>query len=304
MAKSEERKGAVGSRETELTEWVCLNGQLISADEARISVFDSSFMQGIGLFETMRAYAGRVFRLERHLARLANSARALGWSIIPEPEVTESHVEQVVQACAGQNTRVRLTVSPGSLRLVEDQPPELTIVATASPGGTYPDEYYQQGVSVLSAPGQQNRFDPTCAHKTTSYFARMASLREAHLRGAFEMLFLTDDVHLAEGAISSVFIVQDGKLLTPPLDTPILPGITRATVIEQALEMKLPVQETALTLVQVKSAAEVFLTNSMMEIMPVALVDGDTIGDGKPGELTRQLAQAYKELVARECGDE
>ena len=287
-----------------MTEWVCLNGRLISADEARISVFDSSFMQGVGLFETMRAYSGRVFRLERHLDRLANSARILGWSVIPEPEITKPHVEQVVQACAGQNIRIRLTVSPGSLRLIEEQPPEPTIAVTASPGGTYPDEYYQQGVSVLSAPGQQNRFDPTCAHKTTSYFTRLTALREAHLRGAFEKLFLTDDVHLAEGTISSVFIVQDGKLLTPPLDTPILPGITRATVIELALEMKLPVQETALTLAQVKSADEVFLTNSMMEIMPVARVDGDAVRDGKPGELTCQLIQTYKALVARECRDE
>ncbi len=114
-----------------MREWISLNGCLMPAEEAQVSVFDSGFMQGIGLFETMRAYAGTVFRLERHLDRLANSARALGWTIIPEPELTREDVEQVLGVCGGEDARVRLTVTTGSLRASAADEPGLTIVASA-----------------------------------------------------------------------------------------------------------------------------------------------------------------------------
>ena len=283
-------------------EWVCLNGRLMPADEARVSVFDSGFMQGIGLFETMRAYRGSVFRLQRHLDRLAASARALGWSIIPEPEELHEHVTQVLAAMGEQDARVRLTVTTGSLRPAENPEPRLTIVASASPGGKYPDEYYAQGAAVMVSKWRQSRLDPTVGHKTTSYFARLASLREAHISGVFEALWLSDEGHVAEGTISSLFLVADGELRTPPLSTPILPGITRATVIELAAAMNIPVHEVDMTLAEVQSADEVFLTNSMMEIMPVVRVDQPDVGTAKPGELTRRLAGAYAELVSRECG--
>ena len=287
-----------------MREWVCLNGTLMPAEDARVSVFDSGFMQGVGLFETMRTYNGQVFRLERHLDRLVESARALGWTVIPDSDVLEDNINQVLSSMPSPEARVRLTVTTGSLRAGAGAEPALTIVAMASPGERYPAELYTQGVTVALSNWRQSGCDPTVGHKTTSYFGRLAALREAHAQGAFEALWLTPEEYVAEGAISNVFVVQDGQLLTPPLDTPVLPGITRATVIELAVEQDVPVREKELTVEDVRQADEVFLTNSMMEVMPVVRVGRDPVGNEKPGELTRELAVEYGKLLDRECGDE
>lgn len=286
-----------------MREWACVNGTLMPAEEARVSVFDSGFMQGVGLFETMRAYGGRVFRLERHMERLRNSAATLGWAVLPDVGEMTNGVRQVAQASGGGDLRVRVTVTTGTLRVTEREQPELTIVVTAGGGGKYPDEFYTRGATLALSPYRQSRFDPTVGHKTTSYFSRLASLREAHARGAVEALWLTDDGHVAEGAISSLFIVSGGELLTPPLDTPVLPGITRAAVLELAREQGVVAHERSLTLDDVRAAEEVFVTNSMMELLPIVRLERERIGDEKPGRLTRQLAIAYGYLLDRECGD-
>jgi len=244
-----------------------------------------------------------VFRLQRHLDRLGASARKLGWAVLPDPEELCENVEQVVGAIEHEDTRVRLTVTTGTLRSTEQETPELTVIASASPGVKYPGECYTNGVTVLLPGYRQGARDPTAGHKTTSYFSRLASLREAHARGAFEALWFNYDKHLAEGAISSVFLVQKERLLTPPLETPVLPGITRAAVIELAVELAIPVREQELTLDDLLEANEVFLTNSLMEIVPVVRVDRESIGNEKPGETTAALYESYGKLVAQECGD-
>jgi len=271
------------------------------AEQAQVSVFDSGFMQGIGLFETMRACEGVVFRLERHLERLANSARKLGWTVVPDVDDLRQNVAQVVGASEHADLRVRLTVTTGSLRAAEQDTPELTIVATAAPGVKYPPELYAKGVTVLVSKHRHNRNDPTAGHKTTSYFARLAALRQAHAQQAFEALCFTHDNRLAEGAISSVFVVEDEELLTPPLETPVLPGITRATVIELARDLRIPVRAEELVINDVLSADELFLTNSLMGIMPVVRVEREPVGTERPGELTQRLAEAYQAAVEREC---
>ncbi len=287
-----------------LREWVCLNGTLMPGEEARVSVFDSGFMQGIGLFETMRGYGRRVFRLRQHIDRLINSARKLGWAVLPAADELASHVEQVVRHVNSAESRVRLTVTTGSLHVAAGDTPALTIVATASPGQRYPDECYMKGVAALVSACRQSAGDPTVGHKTTSYFARLASLRAAHESGAMEAIWLTPDEQLAEGAISNVFVVQDGVLVTPPLDTPVLPGITRATVLELANELQIPKREVPLSLAELHEADEVFITNSMMEIMPVTRVDRQPIANEKPGDVTRELAIAYGQLLDRDGGEE
>jgi branched-chain amino acid aminotransferase len=283
-------------------EMACINGQVLPADQARVSIFDAAFMQGVGLFETMRVYSGRVFRLERHLDRLVNSAGELGWTLMPDHEQMTEYISALLSTGAGQDARVRLTVTSGSLRAAESGAPQLTVVATMSAGGKYPDAYYERGVQAVISCFRQSRFDPLAGHKTTSYFGRLAALREAHGKGALEAIWLNDQAFVAEGAISNVFAVRDGRLITPPLQTPILPGITRATVIELAAGLAVPVEESSLTPEQLKSSAEVFLTNSMMEIMPVVRIERDAVHDGRPGEITRRLAAAYTQCVARECG--
>lgn len=292
-----------------MAEWACINGQLMSGEEARVSVYDSGFMQGVGLFETMRAYRvgddlpAAVFRLDAHIERLRASARKLGWTVLPEALPLRNAVQQVVRAAASADARVRLTVTTGAVRATSAAPPELTVVATAAPGGRYPGHVYQAGVTVAVSPYRQSVFDPTAGHKTTSYFARLAGLRDAHARQAFEALWFTEDGHLAEGSISNVFIVSDGDVLTPPLETPVLPGITRAAVIELLRSQGVAVVETEMTLEDVLQADEVFLTNSLMEIVPVVRVERERIGNEKPGEVTHRLADGFTDLLQRECAD-
>jgi branched-chain amino acid aminotransferase len=282
-------------------EWVCQNGRLISAERATVSVFDAGFMQGIGLFTTMRAYNGVVFRLRQHIERLVASAQALGWTVLPEAEDLTLNVLRVVEAVGAQVVRARLTVTTGSLRAGTTAAPSLTVLANASPDEKYPAELYQRGVTLTLARALQVG-DPTAGHKTTSYFARLATLREAHTAGAFEALWLTPDGDVAEGAISNVFIVKDDILITPPLDTPVLPGITRAAVIEAAVEADIPVQERLMTLSELRDADEVFLTNCLMEVLPVVRLDRSPIGLEKPGDNTRDIAEVYGRLVEKECG--
>jgi len=282
-------------------DWVSINGAVVAGADARVSVFDSGFMQGIGLFETMRTYHGRVFRLGAHLARLTASAGQLGWTTRPVESELADEVERLVHALPAGDYRVRLTVTTGSLHAASGDEAKLTRVVTASGGAAYPAEYYQRGITVTLARCRQNGSDPTTGHKTTSYFARLASLREAHLRQATETLWFTPDNELAEGAISNVFVVSEEGLLTPPLDTPVLPGITRAAVIELAELLKIPVVQRPLALEDVLEAEEVFLTNALMEVMPVVRVERDRISVERPGPITRLLHEAYQALVGQEC---
>lgn len=286
-----------------MPEWVSQNGELTPADEARVSIFDSGFTQGIGLFETMRAYNRRIFRMDLHLERLRASAEKLGWTVVPQMDEMRDNLFRVMSASALSDARVRLTVTTGSLREQAEGPPRLTIVATAVPGGSYPEAYYRAGVTVTLCRFRQSRFDPTAGHKTTSYFSRIAALREAYAMKAFESLWFNDKNHLAEGSISSVFLVQGETLVTPPLETPVLPGITRAAIFELAVHHAIPVREQDLTVEDVLAADEIFLTNSMMEIMPVVRLDREPIGAERPGEVSIKLAQAYIDLVREECGD-
>jgi branched-chain amino acid aminotransferase len=270
-----------------------------------VSISDAGFAHGVGLFETLRVYYGRPFRAELHVARLISSARTLGWSACPTAESLLDHITTVAQAAEEPDLRVRLTVTPGSIRSRSEDDTSLphTIVATASPGGSYPAEIYAAGTTAVISTFHQNRSDPTVGHKTTSYFARFAALRAAHASGALESLWFTADRRLAEGSISNVFLVTGGAVRTPSLDTPVLPGITRAIVIDLARKAGIEVIEGALSLEDLLEADEVFLTNSMMELLPVVRIERELVGDDRPGEITQRLWGDYRELVVSECGD-
>lgn len=281
--------------------WVCINGEVLPAEEARVSVFDTGFMQGIGLFETMRAYHGRVFRLDEHIDRLRDSANRLSWTVIPEADTLIDHVDKVTAAAGLQDAAVRLTVTTGSLQHNASHEPVLTIVATVNPGIKYPPELYASGVTALVSKYRQNPLDPTAGHKTTSYFARLAALREAHQRQAFEALWLTTENYLAEGSISNVLLWLNEELVTPPLDTPVLPGIARADVLDLAGQLGITTAERKLTIDDLLDADEVLLTNSLAEVVPVVRLEREPIGSERPGPVFEELREAYQLLVDREC---
>lgn len=288
------------------TEYVYLNGQLVTADEARVGVFDAGLLHGVGLFETMRAYNGVVFRLDDHLERLRRSARALRIGVPEDLGPWKAGLGQLLEANGLTDARVRLMVTPGDIRSAgQEQSVEAgTVLIAAGPMTAYPAELYVKGMTVLISGFKQGRYDPTCGHKTISYFSRLIALREAQLRGCGEALWFTTENLLAEGSISNIFLVKDELLKTPPVDTPILPGVARKVVLEQASAGKMALRELPLTIKDLLGADEVFLTNSVMEVMPVCRVEAHAVGDEKPGAITKRLAEAYRECVAGECGGE
>lgn len=271
---------------------VFLNDKLVSADKAAIGFTDNSYLYGMGLFETLRAFNGRVFRLDDHLNRMIASAKALSIPFGFAPDEIASAIGQVLEANELTNARMRITLSSGPLTDPESH--KGTLLITATQFTPYPKEYYDKGVRVALTEFRQNPNDPLCGHKTTSYAARLIALRHAHEKLAAESLWFTPDNYLAEGSISNIFIVRDGALMTPRLETPVLPGIARRTVVELAGKRGIPCAEKDLTIHDLLSAEEVFLTNVIMTILPVAAIESRTISEGKVGVITKKLTEAYK----------
>jgi branched-chain amino acid aminotransferase len=279
---------------------VLLNGEFMPASEANVSAFDGGFLHGAGLFETMRAENERVFQLESHIARLQRSASQL---LIPIDRHQLPHAEQFSELLAQNGLRegrVRLTVTAGGMK-TDDDTPQLTICATASSLSDYPSQLYDQGVTVIVSQYRQSPHDPIAGHKTTSYLPRLLSLREARQARCIEAIWFTTHNHLAEGSISNVFLMRDGKLKTPPVDTPILPGLARELVLKLAGEVEVEFEECVLSVDDLLDADEIFLTNSIMQVMPVVRVEKKDIADGKVGAVTKKLYEAYRETVRKEC---
>jgi branched-chain amino acid aminotransferase len=279
-----------------------LNGRYIPESEAAISASDGAFLHGAGLFETMRAENGCVFRLERHLDRLQRSAAALLKPIERSELPDEDVFVELLKRNEMLTARVRLTVTPGPMRSRTEGPaPPLNVLISATKLAGYPPEQYRIGVAVVVCPFKQSPSDPLAGHKTTAYLPRLLGLRQAQRVGCMEALWFTTENCLAEGSISNVFIVTKGTLRTPPLETPVLPGIARATALEIAAEAGIPTKEEPLDINDLLDADEVILTNAVMQVMPVIKVEKHDIDAGRPGPIAQQLLEAYRVLVKREC---
>ncbi|GAB4195166.1 MAG: branched-chain-amino-acid transaminase [Phycisphaeraceae bacterium] len=292
---------------------VLYNGQMLAPDQAHIPHDDAGFQHAVGLFETMLAENGRVFRLDDHLNRLCESARILGLSHSLDPEALAEAVNKTISENGLQRARIRLTVTPGSLSMVPGRvgrsQPTGTVLIQPSEPTEYDPRYFEEGITALVAPPGANPFDSLAGHKTLSYWGRLRTLRQAASVGAGEAIWLNITNHLASGAVSNIFLVKDGKLLTPiargeeldkSLPAPVLPGITRAAVIELAEARDIPVEKRMLAIDDLLGADEVFLTNSSWHILPVTRVEKSSVGDGKVGEITSSLRQALLELIERE----
>jgi branched-chain amino acid aminotransferase len=284
-----------------MMEKVFLNDKLIGSEKARISATDSGFLYGAGLFETMRSYDGVVFALKDHLERLFVSAGALSINNPFDEEYLTDAIYKVLKANKLTDARLRLTLSNGPMAGAEEQlTPTLFITATKLQ--PYPGEYYKNGVMVILSASRQNTFEPTCGHKTTSYFSRMITLNIAHQQRAAEALWFTTDNRLAEGCVSNVFLVKDSVIYTPGIETPVLAGIARKTVCEIASTNSIKLVEQDLYIDDVLGADEIFLTNVIMQIMPVSRVEKHTVGDGKVGTMTQRLQISFDEFVKSQCG--
>lgn len=283
-----------------MTELVYLNGSLVSRDDACIAVLDYGFLYGFGLFETMRAYGGHVFRLDRHLKRLARSGENLGIAV--ESAVLERAVMETIRANGLGDARIRLTVSIGEGRVVPDPTTcgEPTVLVVAGNFQPFSEEVYQKGFSAVVSSIQRNSWSPLSGMKTLNFLESMLARREARTAGADEALLLNEKGLLAEASMSNVFLVSEGSLRTPGLESGVLPGVTREAVIELAGGLGIDAVECDITMGDLMGAEEVFLTNSVMEIMPLTTVEGNPVGDGKPGPVTQKLMAGYGEMVRRE----
>ncbi len=280
-------------------EKVFLNDKLVDIDKAAISVTDSGFLYGAGLFETMRSYNGVVFSLKDHLDRLNFSARSLSIKTYDREYITDA-VYKVLKANKLTDARLRLTLTGGPMSKSEqERKPTLVIAATKLQ--PYPAEYYEKGVLVVLCPFKQNTAEPTYGHKTISYFPRMIALNLAHQKRAAEALWFTVDNHLAEGCISNVFLVKDSALYTPPIETPVLAGVARKTVCQTALENSIKLVEKDLYINDVLEADEIFLTNVIMQVMPINSVEKHTVGDGKVGAMTKRLQKYFDDFIKQQC---
>ncbi|UCB42613.1 MAG: aminotransferase class IV [Dehalococcoidales bacterium] len=285
-----------------MSEIVYLNGSLVPREDARISVMDYGFLYGYGLFETMRAYGGRIFRLERHLERLAGSAAKLGIAV--DKSVLESAVMDTIKANRLSEARIRLTVSIGEGGTVPDpascgQPTVLVVVSHYQP---LPQEVYEKGYRAIVSSVRRNSQSPLAAMKSLSYLESMLVRQEARAAGVDEAICLNGEGMLAEASTSNIFLVGDGALKTPSVSSGGLPGVTRETVLEIAGKLGITTMEDDITFKELIQAEEAFLTNSVIEIMPLVEIDGKPIGSGTPGEITRKLMAGYKEMVRGEVG--
>ncbi len=288
-----------------------LNGKLVERDAATVSAFDAGLQHGIGLFETMLARHGRVFRPAAHVKRLVASARELLLTDTLRDGPLVEAVQMVVDRNGLEAARVRLTVTGGNLnRLAASaaaRRADPTVLIDAQPPTAYPESFFEKGVMVVIAAGRTNPLDPTAGHKTINYWPRINALQRALTARGAEALWFSVSNHLAGGSVSNVFVVREGSLVTPPArgDTKgapaaVLPGITRVAVMDLAPDLGIEAKTGTLTIDDLLGADEVFLTNASWGVLPVVAVEKEAIGAGEVGPVTRQLRKAWLDLVEEE----
>ncbi len=282
---------------------IYLNGNIVSEEDAKISVFDHGYLYGDGVFEGIRAYNGRVFKLDEHIERLYNSAKAIMLKIpIDEEEMKESILE-TIRANKLQDAYIRVIISRGQGDLGLDptkcKNPNVVIIAAAIQ--LYPQELYEKGLKIGTVPTRRNISEALNPRiKSLNYLNNIMAKIEAVNLGMPEAIMLTTDGYVAECTGDNIFIISDGKLYTPPIHMGILKGITRDTVMELAEKMGLEIKEEVFTRYDLFTAEECFLTGTAAEVIPVVNVDARPIGDGKPGRITCQLIDKFREHVEKE----
>lgn len=285
-----------------------LNGRFVAAEKAIVPLSDAAVQHGVGLFETMRASHGRIFRAEAHLARLEASARVLGLAPTLSAPALARAAQATVERSGLIDARVRVTVTGGTLNLLRQDGAEharLTIAITAQPMMPFAEAAYLFGVSVRIAEPRISASDPFAGHKTINYWPRLHALRRAGEAGFDEALWFSTDETLVGASVGNAFLVVDGGLVTPPARqgdaiAPTLPGITRAAILEVAARDGVEVRERPVERSMLEEAREIFLTNSMWGVLPVSRVHEHRVGDGTPGPVTRRLREHLKDLLERE----
>jgi branched-chain amino acid aminotransferase len=296
------RKSAKSSAAKEAT--IYIDGKFLPEADAKISVFDHGLLYGDGIFEGIRFYNGRVFRLEEHLERLWDSARSICLAIpIGRGEMTEALLETIRQNDLREGyIRLIVTRGVGNLGLNPTQCKRPSIIIIATTIALYSKEVCEKGLTVVTCATRRTgsaALNP--AVKSLNYLNNVMARIEANLAGADEALMLNETGNVAECTADNVFIIKRGQIFTPPISAGALRGITRAVVFDIAAELGLKITETDITRHDVFVADECFLTGTAAEFIPVRMADGRTIGTGKPGPITLRMIARFRELT-RETG--
>lgn len=279
---------------------VYLDGKFVDGADAKVSVFDHGLLYGDGVFEGIRLYGGNVFRLEEHLERLEYSAKA----IMLEVPLTREQLSWATCETCRQNglsdayIRLVITRGPGDLGLAPWLCPKPSIFIIASKISLYPQEYYDNGLAIVTVPTRRigpAALPPTI--KSLNYLNNILGKLEAKQFGALEAIMLNEQGYVAECTADNVFIVHKGEIITPASSQGALRGITRSTIIDIAKELGIPLRENDMTRYDLWCADECFLTGSGAEVIPVVKLDGRTIGNGKPGPITQRVLAAFRKRV-------
>ncbi len=286
-----------------MAQMIWLDGELLPEDQAKVSVFDHGLLYGDGVFEGIRAYHGRVFRLDEHIKRLEYSAKAIMLDIgMTHQELCDATVE-TCRANDIHDGYVRLVVTRGvgDLGLDPRKCPKPTVFIIAASIALYPPEHYETGLSLITCSTRRNATD-ACdpGIKSLNYLNNILAKIECNLAGVPEGIMLTRDGMVSECTGDNIFVVADGVLATPPISAGILNGVTRGVVIDVANELGIPVEERMFPVAAVHTADECFLTGTAAELVPVVQVDGRMVGDGNPGVITKRLLEGFHALARAE----
>ncbi len=275
---------------------IWIDGSWSTKDKAAVSVYDHGLLYGDGIFEGLRIYGGKIFRLEAHMDRLEASARALLLSIPYSRQELMAMLNEAVARSKRQDGYIRLVVTRGSgtLGLDPNRCPRALVFAIVDGIQLYPAEVYATGIPVITASTRRTpRSSAEARVKSLNYLNNILAKIEAQRAGCLEALMLNTEGLVVECTADNVFLVKNGILKTPAAIHGALEGITRGVVLEVAAQAKIPTQETALALFDFYTADEAFMTGSGAEVMPLTSIDGRVIGDGKPGPVTQKLIKDF-----------
>ena len=279
---------------------IYINGKLYDKADAKISVYDHGLLYGDGVFEGIRIYDGKIFRLKEHVERLFESAKAIKLEIPMTREQMTKAIQDTVNVNNKKNGYIRpvVTRGAGTLGLDPRKTSDPQVIIIVDDISLYPPELYESGMEIATVATIRNH--PAALNpriKSLNYLNNILAKIEGIQQGCLESLMLNHKGEIAECTGDNVFLVKDGRVRTPPIDAGVLAGITRDAVIELAREARLPVEEISLTRDDLFVADECFLTGTAAEIIPVVKCDGRAIGTGKPGPVTNKLREAFQRLT-------
>lgn len=282
---------------------IYMNGALVDAADAKVSVFDHGLLYGDGIFEGIRLYKGCVFKLDEHLDRLEKSAKAI---LLKLPLSLDEIAEAVCETCRANNLvdgYIRLVVTRGvgtlGLSHLSCKSPQLIIIADKIT--LYPEEHYTKGLKIITSPTR--RINPAALApmvKSLNYLNNILAKADANQAGCLEAIMLNDQGYVAECTGDNIFIRHKDTWFTPPTSAGALRGITRGAVLDLMDQLGFACQESNMTRYDVWTADEMFLTGTAAEVIPVVDVDSRQIGDGVPGERTQRLLEAFHKLVSKD----